>query len=146
MLIGDIANSGAIPALELMAKFAGARQRIISHNIANLDTPNFIPTDASPAAFQQALGEAVAERRARTGGEHGDLQFTDTRQVDVTADGQVLLTPGTPSGNILFHDRNNRDLERLMQDNAENVGAFRVATDLLRSRYEILKSAIAERA
>jgi flagellar basal-body rod protein FlgB len=146
MLMGDITNSGSIPALEMMVKFAGARQRVIAHNIANLDTPNFIPTDASPAAFQQALGEAVAQRRARTGGEHGTLNFQNTKQVVVAADGQLTLHPTTPSGNILFHDRNNRDLERLMQDNAENVGAFRVATDLLRSRYEILKSAIAERA
>jgi flagellar basal-body rod protein FlgB len=145
MLIGDITNSGAIGSLELTVRFAGARQRLIAHNIANLDTPDFQQVDASPKVFQQALQAAIDDRRLRTGGEHGELNFTGNAEVRREADGQLCVTPSTPSGNILFHDRNNRDLERLMQDNAENAATFRVATDLLRSRYEILRAAIAER-
>lgn len=146
MLITDLANSGAIPSLEASLKFAGARQRIIAHNIANLSTPDFRPVDADPAQFAQILRKAVDERRARTGGEHGELRLKGNRQIEFTPDGRVALNPRTPSGNILFHDRNNRDLERLMQDNAENVAAYRLSAELLRSRYELLKAAIAERA
>lgn len=145
MPIGELSNSGAIPSLELMVRFAGARQRIIAHNVANLDTPDFRPTDVSPVAFQRALGKAINERRVRTGGQEGELRFRGDAQVRREADGRLTLTPDSPSRNILFHDRNNRDLERLMQDNAENASVFRVAVDLLRGRYEILRAAISER-
>lgn len=145
MLIGDITNSGAIGSLELTVRFAAQRQRLIAHNIANLDTPDFRQLEVSPKGFQKALSEAVEERRRRTGGEHGELRFSGNGEVERASDGRLVFNPRTPSGNILFHDRNNRDLERLMQDNAENAAAFRVATDLLRSRYEILRAAIAER-
>lgn len=144
-MIGELSNSGAIPSLELMVRFAGGRQRVLAHNIANLDTPDFRPTDVSPQAFQHALGKAIDERRARTGGQEGALNFKGNPQVRREADGRLTLTPTSPSRNILFHDRNNRDLERLMQDNAENAAAFRVAVDLLRGRYEVMRAAISER-
>jgi flagellar basal-body rod protein FlgB len=145
VVIGELSNSGAIPSLELMVRFAGARQRVLAHNVANLDTPDFRPTDVSPAAFQSALGRAIDQRRARTGGMTGELPFGGNAQVRREADGRLTLRPTSPSGSILFHDRNNRDLERLMQDNTENASALRVAVDLLRSRYEILRTAISER-
>jgi flagellar basal-body rod protein FlgB len=146
MLISDLTNSGAIPSLEMSLRFAGARQRLIAHNIANVSTPDFRPMDVDPAHFAQVLRGAIEVRRARTGNERGDLRPLMSKQLGVGADGQLRLNPKTPSGNILFHDRNNRDLERLMQDNAENVASYRLSAELLRSRYEILKAAIAERA
>lgn len=144
MFIQELTNSGAIPSLELMARFAGARQRVIAHNVANLDTPDFRPLDVSPREFQKALGKAIEARRAATG-ENGPLAFKGTDQVKLGADGGLTLLPGTPSGNILFHDRNNRDVESLMAQQAENVGVFRTSIELLRSRYGILQSAISER-
>jgi flagellar basal-body rod protein FlgB len=59
--------------------------------------------------------------------------------------GGLTLKPRTPSGNVLYHDRNNRDLERLMQDLSENVLAFRVASDLLRRENDLLRTAISQR-
>jgi flagellar basal-body rod protein FlgB len=144
VLIGELSNSGAIPTLELMTRFAGARQRIIAHNIANLDTPDFRPVDVSPSEFQKALGDAVDKRRQNEG-DAGPLAFKGTGQVRVGADGSLTLNPGTPSGNILFHDRNNRDLEGLMAQQAENVTVFRTSIELLRSRYGIVQAAISER-
>ena len=96
--------------------------------------------------FPQVLRGAIETRRARTGHERGELPGMVSKQIGLGSDGELRLTPRTPSGNILFHDRNNRDLERLMQDNAENVAAFRLSSELLRSRFEMLRSAIAERA
>lgn len=147
-MINELVNSGALPSLELTLRFAGERQRLIAHNIANLSTPDFRQADVAPAEFAQALRDAVDRRRAATGGETGRLGLRSTRQIRFDADGGIELRPRTTSGstgNILFHDRNNRDLERLMQDNAENVAVHRLSADLLRSRYEILRAAIAER-
>jgi flagellar basal-body rod protein FlgB len=146
MLIDEIGNSGAIPVLEATLRFAGARQKLIAHNIANADTPDFREQDVDPRGFEQILRVAVDERRKRTGGEHGALRLRSSRQVELGADGTLELRPRTPSGNILFHDRNDRDLEKLMQANAENVGVYRATAELLKSRFDLLKSAIAERA
>lgn len=141
MFLRDLVESGAMPALEMTARFAARRQEILAHNIANIDTPGFIPRQVSTRAFQEALGRAIDRRRA-SGGDA--LELEATREVRMTADG-LALDPRTPSGNILFHDRSNRDLERMMADLAENVGVFRLATDLLRTRHGLIASALAER-
>ena len=146
MIFDDLANAGAAPVLEQMLKFAGARQRLLAHNLANIDTPNFVPLDVSPRAFQEHLARAARKRAAATGGETGALELTDTDEVTFgQGAGAMTLTPATPSGNILYHDRNNRDLERLMQAVAENQLAFRTASDLLRRQNDLLRSAIAQR-
>jgi flagellar basal-body rod protein FlgB len=145
MFISDILTSGAIPSLELTLRFAGERQKVINHNIANLDTPNFRPVDVSTAGFQRSLAEAIRQRRERAGGMHGQLALEDTREVRGLPDGSLGLTPRTPSGHILFHDRNNCDEIRLMQDNAENATVYRIASEALRGRYQQLRDAIAER-
>ena len=145
MFIGDVLSSGALPSLEATLRFSGERHRLIAHNIANLDTPDFRPADVSPGTFQTALSEAIQHRRRPGGGMQGELRIGGGREIQQAADGRLTLSPRTPSGNILFHDRNNRDLERLMQDHAENAGVYRIAADLLRSRYAQLREAIAER-
>jgi flagellar basal-body rod protein FlgB len=145
VFIGDILNSGAVPALEATLRFAGERQKLIAHNIANLTTPNFIQTDVSPATFQRSLAAAIDQRRAANGGMQGSLELDGGRDMEFAPDGGLALKPRDTSGNILFHDRNNRDLERLMQDQSENAGVYRITSELLRSRYQVLKDAIAER-
>lgn len=141
----DMLDSGAIPVLETAMKFAARRQELIAHNIANIETPDFRQQDVSVDGFRKALAMAV-DRRRDEGGEGGNFVFEGTSEIRPSAGGGLVLEPTTPSGGILFHDRNNRDLERLMQDQTENAGAFRVATDLLRTRFDLLKSAISQRA
>ena len=145
MFIGDVLSSGAVPSLEATLRFAGERHRLIAHNIANLDTPNFRPVVVSRGTFQDALSEAIQERRRGRGGMDGELRLGSGREIAQGADGRLTLSPRTPSGNVLFHDRNNRDLERLMQDHAENAGVYRMSADLLRSRYAQIREALAER-
>jgi flagellar basal-body rod protein FlgB len=145
MFIDEVTSAGAMPVLEATMRFAGARNRVLAHNIANLDTPNFRPMDVSPVGFQSQLRRAVEERRGRTGGGHGALPVKDTNEVRFLPGGALELRPRTPSGNILFHDRNNRDLERSVQALVENVGVFRASSELLRGRFESLKLAMTER-
>ncbi|MFI4916987.1 MAG: flagellar basal body rod protein FlgB [Phycisphaerales bacterium JB060] len=141
-------QSGSIPTLEAMMRFTGQRQRLLAHNVANLTTPNFQAVDVSPKAFQEVLGEAVADRRKATGGVNGPLEMRSTREVRMGRDGSLDLTPlrGTRGvGGVLLHDRNDRDVERLMQSMTENYGVYRVASDLMRSRVGVLRTAISQR-
>lgn len=146
MLISDLINDGATPTLEAMVRFAGARQRTIANNIANISTPNFQMTEVDPIKFQRSLAEAVERRRSATG-TSGPLEIRSTDEIRQERDGSITLTPlaQKPSRNILYHDRNNRGIEELMADQAENMAAFRVASDLLKSRHDLLRMAIAER-
>lgn len=145
MSLIDLVDSGAIPALEMTMRFAAKRQQLIAHNVANIETPDFRQADVSVRGFQKMLADAV-DRRREDGEDAGPLSWTETAEVRRGAGRELTLRAGTSAGGVLFHDRNNRDLERLMQDQAENVGAFRVAADLLRTRFDILRSAIAQRA
>ncbi len=144
-MIVDLANSGSLPVLEKMLQFAGARQKVLAHNIANMETPDFQPMDLSTRDFQHALAAAAEDRRQCGGGQRGELNIADTDEVHVAANGALEVTPQTPSGNILYHDRNNRDLERMMQDLAENALTYRATADFIRREHELLRSAIAQR-
>jgi flagellar basal-body rod protein FlgB len=126
-VIDGVLNADAIPALERLAQFAGARHRLIANNIANLDTPGFRPMDLSVSDFQEQLAEVVEDRRAGR------------------KPGPIELQPEPKGDNILFHDGNDRDLDRTMQDLVENFLTFRVANELLRSRFESINIAIRER-
>lgn len=149
MMIDGLVNSGAIPVLEATAQFAARRHTLIAHNIANISTPNFQTRDVAPETFQRQLGEAIDERRGRRGGRANAFEMPSSREVrwerDRSGQGRVRLDPETPSGNILFHDRNDRDLERMMQGLAENAAAFSAATQLFKNRFSILNAAIALR-
>lgn len=144
-MLADVVNSGALPTLEAMIRFSGQRHRLIAGNIANISTPNYLMQDVSPQAFQKQLSEALEQRRAETGGMHGGLKLSGSREVSQNPDGSLQMTPEHTSGGILFHDRNNRDIEHLMKDQAENFGVYRVATELLRSRMQQMRDAIGER-
>lgn len=145
MFIDDLVNSGALPTLDLSMRFAAQRQQIIAHNVANLETPDFRPMDVSVGGFRKALAGAVEARRRSGVSDSAPLPWRDTADIKRLADGGLTLLPKTASPGVLFHDRNNRDLEKTMQDMVENVGAFRIASDFYRTRMDILRMAISQR-
>lgn len=147
-MLKETLQAGSLPTLEAMMRFTGQRQRLLAHNVANLTTPNFQAVDVSPKAFQEMLGEAVAARRKANGGVGGRLEMRGSREVRTGPNGELSLRPLTGSGSVggvLLHDRNDRDVERLMQSMTENYGAYRVAADLMRSRVGVLRTAISQR-
>lgn len=144
-MLSDVTTAGALPTLEALLRFSGQRHRVIAHNIANINTPNFIQKDVSVTDFQESLGKAIAARREESGGMSGGLPLESTDEVEIEEDGSFRLNPTTSTGGVLGHDRNNSSIETLMRDHAENVGVFRIASELLRSRMQLMKDAIAER-
>jgi flagellar basal-body rod protein FlgB len=143
-MISDLSTAGALPALEKMFLFSGQRQRLIAQNIANIDTPNFQGVDADPLAFQRTLSDAIERRRDTNGGVSGELDLSGASEVRMVG-GRMELNPTTPIGGVLFQDRNQRDLEMLMQDMVENATMFRVAGDLMRKNQSMIRGAIAQR-
>ena len=140
-MIPELFQSGSMPVLERMVQFTGARHGVIANNIANLSTPYFRPKDLSVEKFQKTLRDAVDRRRSTATPTEGPLEISDSRQLRFHEDG-VDATPETLDENILFHDRNNRDLERIMQDLAENTLAHNTGIELLKSEFRLLEMAI----
>ena len=143
-MIDGVINSGSLPVLERMMQFAGQRHRIIANNIANISTPGYRPVDVSIESFQDQLADAIDERRAKFGSGRGDLNLQSTSEVQVASQ-RLNLHPLPIGANLLFHDGNDRDLERTMQSMVENFMTFRFAAEALRSHYDLLNVAIRER-
>ena len=156
MILG-LLDSGPAPALERLVSFTAARHAVITDNIANLDTPHYRPQELDPAAFQDELARTLAARRvsfsshappaqpaprAVPAHHRGTMRFSSIAGYGSDA---TAFSTRDANRNLLFHDRNNRDLERTMQDLAENTLMHNMATDLLRTRYNLIQSAIRER-
>jgi flagellar basal-body rod protein FlgB len=135
---------GSMPVLERMVEFTGARQELIAHNIANLSTPYFKPTDLDPVQFQSQLRDAMDKRSRKPNGMRRELELGSTSQVRMNR-GRMDFRPQQSNENILFHDQNNRDVERTMQDLVENALAHRTSVELLKSQFDLLRTAIRER-
>jgi len=143
-MIGDMFNGGAMPVLERTAQFTAERHKVLSHNIANLSTPYFKATDLDPDSFQASLRDAIDQRRSTVRPTRGDMSFSDTSELEFKRDG-IKARPTVQNDNILFHDRNNRDLERTMSRLAENTMTFTMSMDMLRNQFQMLERAIRER-
>ena len=142
-MIDQVTNAGALPALERLMQFAGRRHEILAHNIANISTPDFQPRDVSVGGFQSQLAEAVDQRRAAMGNRGGELELDSTRQIKVTPHG-LKLQAEVSGDNILYHDGNDRDPERMMQRMVENFMTYRTSAELMRGRLDLIRSAIRE--
>ena len=140
-MIDGFLGSSTLPTLERSLQYMSARHRLLACNIANIETPGFRPVDVSPAAFQGALREAIEAGRTDAS---GSLKFDEAAPIAFGPSG-TELKPQVLAENIMFHDGNDRSMERLMQRVHENVYAFRMASQMLRNQFELLNTAIRER-
>ena len=140
-MIDGMLGSTNLPALERSLQYMAARQKLLAGNIANIETPGYRPTDVAPAAFQQALRDALDQERVD---KRGGLAFDESAPVAFNESG-TELKPQVLAENIMFHDGNDRSVERLMQKMQENVYSFRVASQLFRNQFDLINTAIRER-
>jgi flagellar basal-body rod protein FlgB len=135
-VIQGLFDSGSLPVLQRLAQFTQSRHQLLVHDIANLSTPNFRPVDLSVSAFQKSLGEAIDKRRNAAGNDGNPIGPLDD-----------VLDPKVAASNdgILFQDGNNRSLENLMKDLAENTMTHNASMDLIKSEFRSLDIAISGR-
>jgi len=138
-VIESLFQSGALDVMERVVRFTEQRHGVLTHNIANLSTPNFRPTDLSARDFQASLSQAVEARR--NGGQPGPLVLRDHGDLRFRS-GRIEARSAAGGQNILFHDRNNRNLDHEMKNLAENTMAHNMAVQMIRSEFDLLESAI----
>ncbi len=131
MFIQRLLNQGNAPLLEQVLKFTEARHKLIAENVVNASTPGYRQKDLSVDRFRQMLRDRVDRREAAPPGSVG---FED-----------VEAEVETPTRGILFHDGNNRSMERLVTDQAKNAMMHNLVVELLRKQYAALELALKER-
>ena len=131
MFIDRMLNQNQTPVLEQMMRFTESRQSLLAEDIANVSTPNFRQKDLSVEQFQKQLSEKTAEQATAAPGE---VDFNN-----------ISMDTQNPNDGILFHDGNNRSIEKLMTDQAKNALMHNVAVELLRQQYQTMDMALKEK-
>ncbi|MCM3616266.1 flagellar basal body rod protein FlgB [Sutcliffiella horikoshii] len=120
--------STSIQALEKGIQYSGAKHKAISHNIANVDTPNFKRKEIAPnfgETFQQAL------MATKTNVKHQEFKGTSN------ASYRMENTRHSYS-----HNGNNVDIDKEMSDLAENQIYYYTLIDQMNGKFQSLQSVI----
>lgn len=133
--------SNTINVLEKSIDLRAKNQNLIASNIANAETPNFVP---KTLVFEQELQGALKERQA------GQKSFSEPhpRHIPVrgagtgnslqSVSGKVIETPAKTPGK----DGNAVELENEMGRMAENQVMFNASVQMLSKKFEGLRSVI----
>ncbi len=126
---------GAISSLQKTLNRGSLRHRVLTSNIANIDTPNY-------KAFEVVMEDV----RQKKGGHSGTLQLVRTGPLHLSsrrqaADG-VKIKASDPMAVNLRADGNTVDLDRTMGKLAENTILYRTAAQLIRKKFQGLKNVI----
>ena len=141
MSFAGLLSRGSLPVLEQALRFTEARHQVLANNGSNFDTVGFKATDLPVAEFQAALRQAVNDRDR--GGAGATLRLRSTRHLKWDRDGRLEASPVELQGhNILFHDGNNRFVEKQMSEMSKNALLHNVTVELLRHQYNVLETAI----
>lgn len=140
MWIERLTNSATLHGLELAARFAEQRHKLLAENVANIDTPDYQTKQLDADLFRRTLGSALDDAKA-SGSRRLDLR--GDAQVSTTPDGRLVTKPTEkPAQNVLFHDGRNASLETLMTDVQKNALEYEMATRLLRGKFQSILTAI----
>jgi flagellar basal-body rod protein FlgB len=121
--------SSTIQSLENGLNYSSAKQKVISQNIANVDTPNY---KAKSISFKSQLNDSVANL---------DAKITNARHIQFSGRG----TNGITVNNKPFqynHNGNGVDIDKEMSDLAANQIYFNALTDRLNGKFNSLQSVI----
>ncbi|MBG9548147.1 flagellar basal body rod protein FlgB [Cytobacillus firmus] len=123
--------SGTISTLEQALNYSSLKQKVISQNIANADTPNYKAKDASfKAAFKSALDESM------------DANKSDYRHYDFkngSSSGQGIVTRPDTSYN---HNGNSVDLDKEMADLATNQIYYNAVIERVSGKFSSLQNVL----
>ena len=123
--------SNTIHSLEKALDYSALRQKAISNNIANVDTPNYKAQDVS---FKKLLAEeTVSQLRAnRTNEKH--FEFTSSQRSSSS-----LVTKNDTDYN---HNGNNVDIDKEMALLAENQIYYNAITQRISGKFNTLKTVV----
>jgi flagellar basal-body rod protein FlgB len=132
-----------LPVLDSAMGFAHQRQLAIANNIANVETPYYKRQTVPEAQFQEALSNAIEERRAS---HPATFEMADTW--DIEFDEQFYPDSRHIDGREWGperHDENSVVIEKEMADLAKNTLAIQTMQQLYRKKLGMLRSSLRDR-
>jgi flagellar basal-body rod protein FlgB len=123
--------SNTVSTLEKALNYSSAKQKVISQNIANVDTPNYKAKDVSfKAQFEHALGQSFQSNRS------------DARHFEFGS--RVSSGPGmVTKKNVNYNENGNSvDLDKEMADLATNQIYYNALTERINGKFNSLQSVI----
>ena len=143
-MIEGLFNRGSMPVLEQVMSFTEARHEVLANNISNFDTVGYKAKDLDTDGFFETLLQAVDRRDGRGAG--AALEMRSSKHLKWDRSGRLHAKPiEIKNNNILFHDDNNRFVEKQLSDLAQNSLLHNVTAELLRGQYNSMQTAIRER-
>lgn len=140
MILANVMNRGATPALIKTLAFNESRLKMIAENVANIATPGYRAKQLDTKGFRSALRAALDAK-----GSDPNRPFVVQSGSEVATDalGFLKVTPSrTPVENLLFHDGTNLSIEQQMSDLAETGMTHEVVSTLLRGYFDRARKAI----
>ena len=133
-MLKAVTSSPYAALLETSLYTASARHKVISNNIANVNTPNF---KKSEVPFEQQLQQAY-------NGQVAELAKTHERHLGNSKKGQFSPAIHTLSNYSLRTDGNNVDIDIEMAELAKNNIYYDAVAQQLSRYFSTIKSAINE--
>lgn len=131
----------SVPVLDAALSFAHQKQLTIANNIANVNTPYYKRQSVPEAEFQDALTEAIQERRNQ---HPSRFYMRNTPNIDMRHAG-MLPRAERESGQEFGperHDENSVVIEKEMSDLAKNTIYMETMQTLLRKKYSMLRASV----
>lgn len=132
-----IENIGLFQAIGGKMNFLNQRQRVISQNIANADTPNYQPKDLKEADFSGVLKGVI-------GNGQSSVNIETTRQGHLGGGAQVNMADArdqrrtyeiAPAGNAVI-------MEEQLLNSGRTVADYTLMTNLIRKNVGMIQTAL----
>lgn len=123
--------SGTISTLEQGLRYSSAKQKVISQNIANVDTPNYKAKDIS---FKTALNEAEVNQLS--------LNRTNNRHIDHSPSSNSNTTRIYKNPFTYNESGNSVDIDKEMADLATNQIYYNALIERMNGKFSSLQNVI----
>ncbi len=122
--------SNTIHSLEKALDYSALRQKVISNNIANVDTPNYKAQDVS---FKNLLSNEMNSQLTANRTNEKHFEFTNSKN------GLLITTKHDTAYN---HNGNNVDIDKEMASLAENQIYYNAITQRISGKFNTLQSVV----
>lgn len=119
--------SNSIQLLEKSLTYSSLKQKVISNNIANVDTPNY---KAKEVSFKTELENAYFK-----------AQRSDNRHIEFKR-GSSKIEINTRANTSYNHNGNNVDIDKEMVDMAQNQIYYNLLVDRINGKFNGLKEVL----
>jgi flagellar basal-body rod protein FlgB len=122
---------GTMRTLENSLDYASTKNRVISNNIANVDTPNYKTKDV---VFKDVLDQAIQSKL--------EARKTNEKHFSFQPESQSTYRVITKNNTVYNHNGNNVDIDKQMSDLAKNQIYYNSLVDRMSGKFNSLRTVI----